>query len=294
MAALEGPDGGLDKLVEQLRLWHGGLRAERGLFTGWSWGARFYPFLYMLTRMGEARDLGTGLPLKANLLGRMNRLEVHHIFPKAQLYKHKYKRAEVNAVANFCFLTKDTNLDIRARPPEEYFVAVEDAHPGTLSSQWIPEDRNLWKLENFREFLEARKQLLAAELNRRMAELLHGETRWLEGPAAPPSVPAPAVGGSDEEEQEVLAINDWMVSQGLPAGAVAFDLADAATGDPKAILDLAWPQGIQAALSEPVALLLNEPAEILTAANRAGFRCFTDRQDFQKYVRSEILHDEAS
>lgn len=90
---LEGADGGLDKLLDQLRLWHGGLRVEPGHFTGWSLGARFYPVLYLLTRMGQARDWGTGLPLKANLLGKMSRLEVHHIFPKAQLYKRKYKRA---------------------------------------------------------------------------------------------------------------------------------------------------------------------------------------------------------
>ena len=60
LAALEGPNGGLDTLLEQLRLWHGGLRVEAGHFTGWSLGARFYPVLYMLTRMGEARDWGTG------------------------------------------------------------------------------------------------------------------------------------------------------------------------------------------------------------------------------------------
>ena len=64
LAALEGADGGLDKLLDQLRLWHGGLRAEPGHFTGWSLGARFYPVLYLLTRMGESRDWGTGLPLK--------------------------------------------------------------------------------------------------------------------------------------------------------------------------------------------------------------------------------------
>ncbi|MEF9606091.1 hypothetical protein O4J55_28705, partial [Paracoccus sp. PXZ] len=87
LGALEGPTGGLDALLERLRLWHGGLRVEPGHFTGWSLGARFYPVLYMLTRMGEARDWGMGLALKANLLGKMSRLEVHHIFPKAQLYK---------------------------------------------------------------------------------------------------------------------------------------------------------------------------------------------------------------
>jgi hypothetical protein len=95
LAALEGSEDGLNRLIEQLRLWHGGLRVEPGHFTGWSLGARFYPVLYLLTRMGQASDWGTGLPLKANLLGKMSQLEVHHIFPKAQLYKRKLGRPEV-------------------------------------------------------------------------------------------------------------------------------------------------------------------------------------------------------
>ena len=228
LAALEGADGGLDKLLEQLRLWHGGLRVEPGHFTGWSLGARFYPVLYLLTRMGEARDWGTGLPLKANLLGKMSRLEVHHIFPKAQLYKRKFKRPEVNALANFCFLTKDTNLDISDRLPEEYFPEIEEAHPGALASQWIPTDPALWKIENFRDFLEARKALLAAEVNRRMEELLHGDTRWLAGPTAAVPVVAAASGGitSEEEEEQLEALNDWMEAQGLPRGVLAYDFAD--------------------------------------------------------------------
>ncbi|MCA8936474.1 MAG: DUF262 domain-containing protein, partial [Planctomycetes bacterium] len=135
LAALDGPNGGLDKLIEQLRLWHGGLRTEPGHFGGWSLGARFYPVLYLITRMGQARDWGTGLPLKASLLGKMSRLDVHHIFPKAQLYKRGFQKTVVNALANFCFLTKDTNIDISDTLPEEYFPEVERAHPGALASQ---------------------------------------------------------------------------------------------------------------------------------------------------------------
>ena len=291
LAALEGADGGLDKLLEQLRLWHGGLRAEPGHFTGWSLGARFYPVLYLLTRMGEAQDWGTGLPLKASLLGKMSRLEVHHIFPKAQLYKRKFKRPEVNALGNFCFLTKDTNLDISDRLPEEYFPKVEQAHPGALASQWIPTDPALWKIEKFREFLEARKALLASELNRRMEELLHGDTRWLAGPmAAMPAVVA--VGGgitSEEEEEQLEALNDWMEAQGLPRGLLAYDFADAATGEQKAVLDLAWPNGIQEELSQPVTVLLNESTETIGIASQSGYRCFTTTEEFRRYVESEIL-----
>jgi len=54
--------------------------------------------------------------------------------------------------------------------------------------------------------------LLSAELNRRMEELLHGDNRWLTGPASavPPTT---SVGGgitSEEEETEIQALNDWV------------------------------------------------------------------------------------
>ena len=295
LAALEGPDGGLDKLLEQLRLWHGGLRVEPGHFTGWSLGARFYPVLYLLTRMGQARDWGTGLPLKANLLGRMSRLEVHHIFPRARLYKRNFKKPEVNALGNFCFLTKDTNLDISDRLPEEYFPEIEAAHPGALASQWIPSESNLWKVDKFRDFLEARKFLLAAEVNKRMEELLHGDTRWLAGPMAAVPSAAAISGGitSEEEEMQLERLNDWMEEQGLPRGVISYDLADPTTGEQKAVLDLAWPSGIQEELSQAVAVLLNESADVFAIAGQAGYRCFRTVEELQQYVRTEILSPEA-
>lgn len=294
LAALDGSDGGLDKLLEQLRLWHGGLRAEPGHFTGWSLGARFYPVLYLLTRMGESKDWGTGLPLKSSLLGKMSKLEVHHIFPKAQLYKLKHKRPEVNALANFCFQTKQTNLEISDRLPEEYFAVFEARHPGGLASQWIPADPKLWKLENYREFLEERRKLLAAETNRCMEDLLHGDVRWLAWAAKPAEAPVVLMGGitSEAEEEELEILNDWVEAQGLPRGVLAFDFADQVSGEQKAVFDLAWPNGIQEELSQPVAVLLNENSETLALASRAGFLCFTAAQDFKDYVEKDILAGE--
>lgn len=291
LEALVGDDGGLDKLLAQLRLWHGGLRAEPGHFTGWSLGARFYPVLYLLSRMGEARDWGTGLPLKASLLGKMSSLEVHHIFPKAQLYKRKHARPEVNALGNFCFLTKDTNLSISDRLPEDYFPEIEQAHPGALASQWIPSDPALWKVERFRDFLEARKVLLAEELNRRMESLLHGDVHWLAGTATVTVTPPVYVGGisSEQEEAELEALNDWVESQGLPRGALSYDFADQQSGQQIAVFDLVWPTGIQEELSQPVAVLLNEDAATITLASQAGFRCFTDGDSFRRYVAAEVL-----
>ena len=296
LAALEGPGGGLDTLLEQLRLWHGGLRVEPGHFTGWSLGARFYPVLYMLTRMGEARDWGTGLALRASLLGKLNRLEVHHIFPKARLYKLGHRRADVNALANFCFLTKDTNLNISDRLPEAYFPEIEAKHPGALASQRIPTDPALWKAGRYLDFLEARKALLAAEANRRFEELLHGDLGWM-GKAAPViEAEVQAMGGvtSEVEEAELEALNAWVEQQGLPRGQIGFDYADPTTGAQKALFDLAWPDGLQPGLTGPVAVLLNENGDVLALASGAGFRCFTSSADFRAYVETEILHLEAA
>ena len=55
----------------------------------------------------------------------------------------------MNALANFCFQTKQTNLDIGDRLPEEYFPEFEKQHPGALASQWIPTDPELWKIKNY-------------------------------------------------------------------------------------------------------------------------------------------------
>lgn len=183
----------------------------------------------------------------------------------------------MNALGNFCFLTKDTNLDISDRLPEEYFPEIEQAHPGALASQWIPMVPELWRIENFRQFLEVRKSLLAAEVNHRMEELLHGDPRWLEGPSV--TVPTTiAVGGgitSEEEEAQLETLNAWIEEHSLPRGELAYDFADPATGEQKAVFDLAWPSGLQEELSrELVALLLNEGADTIGIASQAGYRCF--------------------
>ena len=124
-----------------------------------------------------------------------------------------------------------------------------------------------------------------------MEELLHGETRWLAGPTA--AMPTVVAGGggitSEEEEEQLEGLNDWMEAQRLPRGVQAYDFADAATGEQKAVFDLAWPNGIQEELSQPVAILLNESTETIGIASQAGYRCFTTTEEFLRYVEIEIL-----
>jgi hypothetical protein len=263
---------------------------EPGHFSGWSLGARFYPILYMITRMGGARDWGNGLALNAQMLGKMSSLEVHHIFPKARLYEANFGRAEVNALANFCFLTKGTNLNISDKRPEIYFEEVEKQHPGALASQWIPMDRSLWHIERYQDFLAARRELLAAEINRHLLSLLHGDDRWL-ATSAPITAGSPVLGGftSEDEEAELMGLKQWAIEQGLAEGVMSHELVDNTTGDQRAVLDLAWPTGVQQERTEPVAVLIGESAELVALASSAGFRCFVNPDQFRHYVQTEIM-----
>lgn len=126
-----------------------------------------------------------------------------------------------------------------------------------------------------------------------MAELLYGDTHWLEGTVRPPEAqrPVTVAGGitSEAEEEELVSLNDWVEAQGLPRGQVSFDYTDPDTGEQRAVFDLAWPDGVQEGLSQPVAMLLNEGEETLALASGAGFCCFTDIEGFKTYLAKEVL-----
>lgn len=289
-----GPAEGLDALIRELMLWRGNLRIRPEHFTGWSRGNRFYSILYMLTRVGEARDWGSGLPLKKGLLGKNTSLEVHHIFPRDYLKKngHDDKKA-INALGNFCFLTKNSNLQISNRPPQAYFPEVESQHPGALASQWVPQDPELWKPENYAEFLRQRQALLADAANTFLDTLYQlppedSDTGYQvieQGESAPGGI-------ADAEEEKTLdEVNAWITARGLPAGEKEFELRDPDTGELKAFLDLAWPEGLQEGLSEPTALILNEELDVFKLATNAGFQVFDDAEEFRIHTARKVLGD---
>jgi hypothetical protein len=158
---IEQPEGALDGLIAELRRNRGDPRLTPEDFAGWSRSARFDPLLYMLTRAGRTRDWASGIELSSFVLGKLNRLELHRTFPKALLYRHRHSRSEVNALANFTFLTQDTNLVVSDRAPADYLQEFAAKRPGAIESHWIPGDPRLWQVENYPGFLAARRELLA-------------------------------------------------------------------------------------------------------------------------------------
>lgn len=284
------PGDALDRLIGNLRLVRGDLRLNEGDFRGASKGNRFYPLLYMMTRVCHAKDWASGDELANDLLGA--NLQVHHIFPKALLYEHGYSRREVNAVANFTFLTQETNLQISKRPPAEYIPQFDAVNPGLVATHWIPMDPDLWKIENYLDFLVARRELLAQAANELLDKLLAGA---MPEPVSEVSVAdrrgRTVLGGVEDEEEEQLLrdCNAWVVGQGLPEGEFMYELVDEKTGQLMAQFDLAWPTGLQQGLSQPVTLLIDEGPQIEDVANQAGYRFFTSVDSFKRYVERDIL-----
>ncbi len=293
----ESPALALENLIVELRRSRGGLEVEAQHFEGSTRGNRFYSVLYMMTRMGQAKDLYDGFPLKKHQLSKSAQLELHHIFPKQVLYDSEYNRYETNSLANFCFLTQESNRKIWYRDPSEYLAEIAEKNPGALESQWIPVDQELWKVQNYKEFLKFRRELLAKAANKFLNSLMAGphdslsvasdvDTRY---ELITKVVIRPASIADDKEEALINEINDWAQSKGLSAGIIGYELANPVTGEQLAMLDLAWPEGVQSELSEPVAVLIEEDQNVLIAASKHGYRFFVTKEDFQSYINDEIL-----
>ena len=95
------------------------------------------------------------------------------------------------------------------------------------------------------------------------------------------------IANTKSDDDVIMGICTWMEERGLNSGEMFYDLSDDA-GTQIATVDLAWPEGIQSGLSEPVALLLGASTDVLQAVNRAGYRYFTHADTFKQYVEALI------
>jgi hypothetical protein len=283
--------GGVDQLIAVMRRSRGGLEVRADDFVTQSMGSRFYPLLYLLTRVTGAQDLLSGIPLHAQMLGHLSGLQVHHIFPKARLYKADYSRPDVNAIANFCFLTQDSNLKIGSKDPVQYLAGIEETMPGTLASQWIPADPELWRTENYLDFLAARRELLAGAANAFLQGLHDGPSHVALAPvrdqlvALPTRIPAPG----EEWEEEIAgfpALLSVVEEAGLAAPQCDSEVVDPATGAAIIVAAAYWPQGLQEEVGGPVVLAPETTPAEQAALEAGGFRVFHSAEALRRHIES--------
>ena len=118
----------------------------------------------------------TGLGLHKNM-GERYQLENDHIFPSKVLRQNGYGRgnrikyALAQEFTNRAILTQVANRRKSAKLAEDYLKEIKEKSPEALDKQCIPQDESLWKIENYEEFLVARRKILAENLNKYLDNL---------------------------------------------------------------------------------------------------------------------------
>ncbi len=114
---------------------------------------------------------GTGLSLRKNM-GKKYSLEKDHIFAYSVLrdsgiydMDNQFHYALAHEITNRAMLTSIENREKSAMFADVYLSNVKKQFPNALKLQSIPENENLWKVENYEKFLETRRETLASELN---------------------------------------------------------------------------------------------------------------------------------
>ncbi len=106
--------------------------------------------------------------------------DVHHIFPKNFLKNNGLSRGKYNQVANYVMMQSEINISIKDRPPAEYFgELIRESESGNsaygainerrelienFQQHCIPEGIENMQFENYEDFLEKRRELMAHKI----------------------------------------------------------------------------------------------------------------------------------
>jgi len=176
-----------------------------------------YNMMQILIRKKGGVDWSNGLKL-SEPIGSSYSIEKHHIFPKSVLERVGFDTGEnlidrkrVHEIANRVPLTKEGNQDIFDAPPNEYLPKVEEANPGNLERFMIPMDEEAWELENYEDFLEQRRRLIARNINQFMEDLREDSRPTEEGVASKETSAAALIEQGESETLEFKSTLRWHV-----------------------------------------------------------------------------------
>ena len=152
-------------LIEQLRLQVGRLEVLTDDLEGLNQRSSLFKAMFLAFQAAGAQDWKSKLAISLNHAGAKDRLQFHHIWPKARL-KSKYAAKEINDISNLCFISGKLNREIRDRAPADYLRAIlESPDASILESQCIPTDPALLEGGAYLDFIAARRTLVSERLN---------------------------------------------------------------------------------------------------------------------------------
>ncbi len=160
----------IDELIIKLHQHVKKFEVDANDIAGRSVRSPMFSMLYIALKASGAKDWKTGLSLSDEHLGSAHRIQYHHIFPKSLLPDAGYEKSEINEIANMAFIGGKTNREIRNKKPIDYLEKEIIAKRGqdALTTQLVPTDRELWRIENYRDFLADRRRRIAEAINKFM------------------------------------------------------------------------------------------------------------------------------
>ena len=157
--------GGPQELVDRVRQQVGRLDVDPEELEGRNQRSALFKTMFLAFREGGAKDWKSQLAVALDHSGVQHKLQFHHIFPKAVLKNH-YTSREADDISNLCFIAGRTNRQISDKAPNNYFpTLISGAGFGAFEAQCIPTDSGLLEVTEYKTFLQARRQLIAARLN---------------------------------------------------------------------------------------------------------------------------------
>jgi hypothetical protein len=140
-------------------------------FVGRSIRSPFFSLMKWYFKSQNAICLGTGLSIRKNM-GKKYSLENDHIFAYSVLRDSEYydmddriDKSLAQEFTNRMILTLSENRTKSNKLAEVYLKDVKSKFPNSLTLQCIPENEDLWKIENYKEFLKERRVLLSERFN---------------------------------------------------------------------------------------------------------------------------------
>ena len=167
VANSESPFDELLKIIEEERP----LEIKPSEFVGRDIRHPLFSLMRWYFKSQGAVCLGTGLQLRRNM-GKKYELERDHIFAYSVLrdseyydMNNRFDYSLAQEITNRAILTSTENRTKSAKYAEVYLSQVKEQFPNALKLQCIPENESLWKIENYKEFLQARREILTERLN---------------------------------------------------------------------------------------------------------------------------------
>jgi hypothetical protein len=156
--------GGPKELTARLLQQVGRLDFTAEELDGRTYRNSVFKTLFLALAQDQAVDWETGLVISAKHSGKADRIEYHHIFPKAYL---KTARPDLDVTAaddlsNLAFIGSKTNGKISARAPKDYRNVFEEQR---LAAQLVDFEGGRDEGPHFEKFLAKRRTAIAQKLN---------------------------------------------------------------------------------------------------------------------------------